>query len=426
MFFFSAATYNGHRIHYDKDWARDVEGYDNVLVQGPLQAALLSRALTDWIGGGGRLVAFSVQNRAIAYPGEELTFGGVVTGKRLTDSGPAWWIWTSSAGAATTVLMPGTATVALPLTGRVVTGLRGEAAIIGIAELPAERRQSRPPSFTLDQYALLAKLVIEDAGVDPAVVNGLSCHGIAESAMFAPATLCEYLGLPLDFGDRVDLGGATAAAWCGGPRPPSNWGSATRCWRWCPDRSEMPRSRAAARARPRIGTGRRATTTAPRRPSSRSRTATWARTRRTRRSLSVTPPNSATIPRPLAKIAVDQRTNACAHPGAVFHGKPITVDDVLDSPMIADPIHMLETVMRVQGGAGVLIANADMARRGPPSPGVDQGLRRAHRRSRPPPTPTTCCARRSPAPPTRRSRWRGCSRPTSTSPRSTTATPSPC
>ena len=51
MFFFSAATYNGHRIHYDKQWARDVEGYDDVLVQGPLQAALLARALTDWIGG---------------------------------------------------------------------------------------------------------------------------------------------------------------------------------------------------------------------------------------------------------------------------------------------------------------------------------------------------------------------------------------
>ena len=53
MFFFSAATYNGHRIHYDKQWARDVEGYDDVLVQGPLQAALLARAITDWIGGAG-------------------------------------------------------------------------------------------------------------------------------------------------------------------------------------------------------------------------------------------------------------------------------------------------------------------------------------------------------------------------------------
>ena len=54
-----------------------------------------------------------------------------------------------------------------------MTGLRGEAAIVGIAELPAERKQTRPPSFTLDQYALLAKMVVDDAGVDPAVVNGL-------------------------------------------------------------------------------------------------------------------------------------------------------------------------------------------------------------------------------------------------------------
>jgi len=64
LFFFSAATYNGHRIHYDKDWARTVEGYDNVIVQGPLQAALLARAITDWIGGRGRLVEYAVQNRA--------------------------------------------------------------------------------------------------------------------------------------------------------------------------------------------------------------------------------------------------------------------------------------------------------------------------------------------------------------------------
>ena len=110
LFFFSAATYNGHRIHYDKEWARYREGYDNVLVQGPLQAALLSRALTDWIGGDGRLVAFSVQNRAIAYPGQELSFGGVVTGKR-SDGLVDLDIFCKRGE---DVLMPGTATVALP------------------------------------------------------------------------------------------------------------------------------------------------------------------------------------------------------------------------------------------------------------------------------------------------------------------------
>ncbi len=81
-----------------------------MLVQGPLQAALLSRALTDWIGGGGRLVEFSVQNRAVAHPGQELMFGGVVTGKRpegLVDLD----IFCRRGD---DVLMPGTATVALP------------------------------------------------------------------------------------------------------------------------------------------------------------------------------------------------------------------------------------------------------------------------------------------------------------------------
>jgi hydroxyacyl-ACP dehydratase HTD2-like protein with hotdog domain len=113
LFFFSAATYNGHRIHYDKDWARTVEGYDDVIVQGPLQAALLARAITDWIGGRGRLVEYAVQNRAIAFAGEELSFTGVVTGKRLADN--TGLVDLDIAGRrGDAVLMPGTATVALP------------------------------------------------------------------------------------------------------------------------------------------------------------------------------------------------------------------------------------------------------------------------------------------------------------------------
>jgi len=113
MFFFSAATYNGHRIHYDKDWARDTEGYENVLVQGPLQAALLARAVTDWIGPRGRLVTYSAQNRAVAFPGQELVFGGRVTGVRIEgDRGLV--DLELSAGRGDDVLMPGTATVSLP------------------------------------------------------------------------------------------------------------------------------------------------------------------------------------------------------------------------------------------------------------------------------------------------------------------------
>lgn len=116
LFFFSAATYNGHRIHYDKHWAK-AEGYDDVLVQGPLQAALLARAVGDWIGGRGRLVSFSVQNRAVAYPGEALTFGGTVTGKRVTENDAALVDLDIAGRRGDTVLMPGTATVELPRHG---------------------------------------------------------------------------------------------------------------------------------------------------------------------------------------------------------------------------------------------------------------------------------------------------------------------
>lgn len=41
MFRYSAATFNGHRIHYDRDYAREVEGYPGLVVHGPLIATLL-------------------------------------------------------------------------------------------------------------------------------------------------------------------------------------------------------------------------------------------------------------------------------------------------------------------------------------------------------------------------------------------------
>jgi 3-methylfumaryl-CoA hydratase len=41
LFRFSALTFNAHRIHYDRDFAREVEGYPGLVVHGPLQAMLL-------------------------------------------------------------------------------------------------------------------------------------------------------------------------------------------------------------------------------------------------------------------------------------------------------------------------------------------------------------------------------------------------
>ena len=110
MFFFSAATYNGHRIHYDHRFATEAEGHPDVVVQGPLQVALVARTLTDWAGPGGRLVKLAVRNRASAYPGEELRITGVVVAKRdgLVD------VELREEKGDGVLLIPATATVSLP------------------------------------------------------------------------------------------------------------------------------------------------------------------------------------------------------------------------------------------------------------------------------------------------------------------------
>jgi 3-methylfumaryl-CoA hydratase len=41
LFRFSALTFNSHRIHYDREYARDVEAYPGLVVHGPLIASLL-------------------------------------------------------------------------------------------------------------------------------------------------------------------------------------------------------------------------------------------------------------------------------------------------------------------------------------------------------------------------------------------------
>jgi 3-methylfumaryl-CoA hydratase len=43
LFRFSALTYNSHRIHYDREYSRNAEGYASLLVHGPLQAYYMAQ-----------------------------------------------------------------------------------------------------------------------------------------------------------------------------------------------------------------------------------------------------------------------------------------------------------------------------------------------------------------------------------------------
>lgn len=85
LFRFSALTFNAHRIHYERAYARDVEGYAGLVVHGPLLATLLMYlALRERPG----LVpsAFEFRARSPLYDGEEITLG--MTGNTLRAVGP--------------------------------------------------------------------------------------------------------------------------------------------------------------------------------------------------------------------------------------------------------------------------------------------------------------------------------------------------
>ncbi|MDP3137528.1 MAG: MaoC family dehydratase N-terminal domain-containing protein [Burkholderiaceae bacterium] len=53
LFRYSALTFNGHRIHYDADYCRQVEGYDNLVIHGPLIATLLAGFAAEGLGTAG-------------------------------------------------------------------------------------------------------------------------------------------------------------------------------------------------------------------------------------------------------------------------------------------------------------------------------------------------------------------------------------
>lgn len=67
LFRFSALTYNAHRIHYDRDYCRDVEGYQGLLTHGPLQAIAMAEAARALVGStGGRTGNVSFAYRLVA------------------------------------------------------------------------------------------------------------------------------------------------------------------------------------------------------------------------------------------------------------------------------------------------------------------------------------------------------------------------
>ncbi|MGB5756416.1 MAG: thiolase family protein, partial [Acidimicrobiales bacterium] len=238
--------------------------------------------------------------------------------------------------------------------------LKGMAAVIGVAERAPQRYSG--DLTVLDLISGVAVEAMEDAGVDRSEVDGLLVHPVGGLPGFVPATVAEYLGLRPTFAELVDLGGATGAGMIWRAAAAIQAGMCTTCL--CVTGS---RRRASRPSRP-------AVEEEPQRPRS-------IQPKRDR-----SPAAEFDLPYGMiganvgyamiatrytheyglgdeqrAKVAVDQRRNANANPSAIFHDQPLTIDDVLASEMICEPLRMLEIVMPAAGAAALLVTSADRA-----------------------------------------------------------------
>lgn len=114
LFLYSAASFNPHRIHYDHAYA-EFEGHPDILVHGPLQGSWLTQFLTDWAGPQGRLLNVNWQNRASAFPNQDLEFHGTVTSVDRDNGEVELDVHEQTSDGQ--VLMPATARVRLPVKG---------------------------------------------------------------------------------------------------------------------------------------------------------------------------------------------------------------------------------------------------------------------------------------------------------------------
>ncbi|MBV8700790.1 MAG: MaoC family dehydratase N-terminal domain-containing protein [Bradyrhizobium sp.] len=100
LFRYSALTFNGHRIHYDRDYVTRVEGYPGLIFHGPLQAAFIIELAAKLHGG--------TPPTKFVYRGVQPLFEGGEFSVNANDNGASMELWTANAEGQPT--MKGTAT----------------------------------------------------------------------------------------------------------------------------------------------------------------------------------------------------------------------------------------------------------------------------------------------------------------------------
>jgi 3-methylfumaryl-CoA hydratase len=100
LFRYSALTFNGHRIHYDRDYVTRVEGYPGLIFHGPLQAAFIVELAAKLHGGA--------PPKKFVYRGVQPLFEGSEFSVNANTTADGMDLWTANSAGQPT--MKGTAT----------------------------------------------------------------------------------------------------------------------------------------------------------------------------------------------------------------------------------------------------------------------------------------------------------------------------
>lgn len=226
--------------------------------------------------------------------------------------------------------------------------LKGQAAAIGIAELKPWKEP--PPDVTpLGLMARLTAEALEDAGLEKKDLDGfLVGMPVADPGFIYPASAAEVLGINPRVLNIVDIGGASPAGMIWRAAAAINAGMAEAVLCVVADLNKLGDQKVPVISVQRefeapygnIGANCGYAMIAHRHMY-----------------------EYGTKPEQMAKVAVDQRKSALKNPLATFNDKPLTIDDVLNSRMITDPLHLYEIVSPCSGGSAVIVASPEVAKR---------------------------------------------------------------
>lgn len=224
--------------------------------------------------------------------------------------------------------------------------------IVGVATHPLDKGVLDPPGSPLSAQARVARAALDDAGIPMSAVDGLLCAGlwgVPGAGQLPTVTLAEYLGLAPRFSDSTNIGGSAFESHLAHASRALEAGDCEVALISYGSTQKSGRSRDLA--------PRPATLTMQYESPYGLLTPVGAYAMAAMRHQYL----YGTSAKQLAEVAVAARAWATLDPAATRR-VPITVDDVLSSPLVSDPLHLLDCCLVTDGAAALVVTTEEHAR----------------------------------------------------------------